>query len=61
MLSGSLNSMFESLNIAEDCYGVGHFSRLLATDLASHPQARARRKTATSQVIEPAKKMSVYF
>lgn len=44
MLASTLNSMFESMSIHEDCYAVGHFSRLVATELANMPDARGRRK-----------------
>jgi len=36
--------MFESLQINEDCYSVGHFSRLIANDLANMPDLKGRRK-----------------
>ena len=44
MLASSLNDMFENLNINEDCYGVGHFAKIVASELANLPNARARRK-----------------
>lgn len=44
MLSGSLNEMFEKMNVNEDCYAVGPFSRLLANDLANMSDAKGRRK-----------------
>ncbi|XP_057313042.1 sec1 family domain-containing protein 2-like [Hydractinia symbiolongicarpus] len=49
MLASTLNSMFESMSIHEDCYAVGHFSRLVATELANMPDARGRRKLASSR------------
>ena len=36
--------MFESMKINEDCYSVGHFSRLIANDLANMPDLKGRRK-----------------
>eukprot|EP00112_Aurelia_sp_Birch-Aquarium-sp1_P013412 Seg2846.1 transcript_id=Seg2846.1/GoldUCD/mRNA.D3Y31 product="Sec1 family domain-containing protein 2" protein_id=Seg2846.1/GoldUCD/D3Y31 len=49
MLAASLGDMFENQSIHEDCYGVGHFSKLVATELANLPNARARRKMATKR------------
>ena len=44
MLASSLNDMFENLEIHEDCYGVGHFAKVVASELANLPSAKARRK-----------------
>ena len=44
MLASSLNDMFENLEIHEDCYGVGHFAKIVASELANLPNAKARRK-----------------
>ena len=46
MLSGSLNEMFEKMNVNEDCYAVGPFSRLLANDLVNMSDAKGRRKVS---------------
>ncbi|XP_047125491.1 sec1 family domain-containing protein 2 isoform X1 [Hydra vulgaris] len=49
MLAASLNTWFESMSINEDCYAVGHFSKVVASELANMPQARGRRKVASSR------------
>lgn len=38
-----------SCHTFQDCYAVGHFSRLVATELANMPDAKARRKVASSR------------
>ena len=48
MLASSLNDMFENLEIHEDCYGVGHFAKTVASELAGLPAAKARRKVTQS-------------
>jgi len=45
----SMNSMFEQMDIHEDCYAVGHFSRLVANELANMTDAKGRRKVASSR------------
>jgi len=44
MFASSLSSMFELLDINENCYGVGYLSKLVASELANLPSARGRRK-----------------
>ena len=44
MLASSLDNIFDVMSINEDCYGAGHFAKLMATELANLPSARARRK-----------------
>lgn len=48
-LSAVLNSMFEATGTREESFAVGPISRMIAGDLASHPQAKTRRKTATNK------------
>ena len=44
MFAFGLNSLFEMLEVNEDCYGVGYLSKVIATELANLPAARMRRK-----------------
>ena len=44
MFAFGLNSLFELLEVSEDCYGVGYVSKVIATELANLPAARTRRK-----------------
>lgn len=44
MFASGLNSLFELLEVNEDCYGMGYLSKLIATELANMPSARVRRK-----------------
>lgn len=44
MFAFGLNSLFELLDVNEDCYGVGYLSKVIATELANLPSARMRRK-----------------
>ncbi|XP_072295523.1 sec1 family domain-containing protein 2 [Eucyclogobius newberryi] len=53
-LASALNSMFEATGTREESFAVGPMSRIIAGELASHPQAKNRRKTAQ-------KKASVIF
>ena len=53
MLASSLNDMFENLEIHEDCYGVGHFAKVVASELANLPSAKARRKVRRISKIIP--------
>ncbi|XP_069121986.1 sec1 family domain-containing protein 2-like [Argopecten irradians] len=50
MLVGSIDSMLGELNVQEDCFFVGQTSKILATELASYPPAKLRRKSAQSKV-----------
>ncbi|XP_031556995.1 sec1 family domain-containing protein 2-like [Actinia tenebrosa] len=47
MFAAGLSSMFEIMDINEDCYGLGYISKLVASELANMPSARGRRKTAS--------------
>lgn len=48
-LASALNAMFESTNTREESFAVGPMSRVIAGELANHPQARNRRKTAPNK------------
>ena len=48
MFAFGLNSLFELLEVSEDCYGVGYLSKVIATELANLPAARTRRKVHQS-------------
>ncbi|XP_077462913.1 sec1 family domain-containing protein 2 isoform X1 [Stigmatopora argus] len=48
-LAGALNALFEATGTREESFAVGPMSRLIAGELASHPQARNRRKTAPNK------------
>lgn len=48
-LATALNSMFEATSTREESFAVGPMSRLIAGELASHPQAKNRRKTAPNK------------
>lgn len=46
-LASALNTLFELSNTREESFTVGHMSRLIAAELANHPQAKNRRKSST--------------
>lgn len=48
-LASALNSVFEATGIREESFAVGPMSRIIAGELASHPQAKNRRKTAANK------------
>lgn len=48
-LASALNAMFECTNTREESFAVGPMSRLIAGELANHPQAKNRRKTAPNK------------
>lgn len=48
-LASVLNSMFEATNTREESFAVGPMSRIIAGELANHPQAKNRRKTAPNK------------
>ncbi|KAF7658534.1 hypothetical protein LDENG_00011500 [Lucifuga dentata] len=48
-LASALNSMFEASGTREESFAVGPMSRLIAGELAKHPQAKNRRKTAPNK------------
>lgn len=45
-LAWSLNTLFELTNTREESFTVGPMSRLIAAELAKHPQAKNRRKSS---------------
>lgn len=45
-LVSALNTLFESSNAREESFTVGPMSRLIAAELANHPQAKTRRKSS---------------
>ncbi|CAH1271998.1 SCFD2 [Branchiostoma lanceolatum] len=49
MLASNISSLFEGLNVREDCYAVGPFSRVIASELANLNSAKNRRKTAANK------------
>lgn len=48
-----LSSLFELLEVSEDCYGVGYLSKVIATELANLPAARTRRKVRLEINLSP--------
>ncbi|GLD65520.1 sec1 family domain-containing protein 2, partial [Lates japonicus] len=48
-LASALNTMFEATATREESFAVGPMSRIIAGELASHPQAKNRRKTAPNK------------
>uniref|UniRef100_A0A6Q2XGY8 Sec1 family domain containing 2 n=1 Tax=Esox lucius TaxID=8010 RepID=A0A6Q2XGY8_ESOLU len=48
-LASAVNSMFEFTSTREESFAVGPMSRLIAGELANHPQAKNRRKTSTNK------------
>ncbi|XP_029938812.1 sec1 family domain-containing protein 2 [Salarias fasciatus] len=48
-LAASLNAMFEATGTREESFAVGPMSRIIAGELANHPQAKNRRKTAPNK------------
>nr|XP_061790800.1 sec1 family domain-containing protein 2-like [Nerophis lumbriciformis] len=48
-LAGAVNTLFEATGTREESFAVGPMSRLIAGELASHPQAKNRRKTAPNK------------
>ncbi|KAM8938693.1 sec1 family domain-containing protein 2 isoform 1-T1 [Pelodytes ibericus] len=49
MLVSGLNYFLEGIGVREECYSVGHLSRIVAGELANYPQAKNRRKTAQTK------------
>ncbi|XP_066532983.1 sec1 family domain-containing protein 2 [Hoplias malabaricus] len=45
----ALDALLDSLNAREESFAVGPMSRLLAAELANHPQAKNRRKNALNK------------
>ncbi|XP_060884979.1 sec1 family domain-containing protein 2 [Labrus mixtus] len=48
-LAAALNSVFEATGTREESFAVGPMSRIIAGELANHPQAKNRRKTAPNK------------
>ncbi|XP_042339210.1 sec1 family domain-containing protein 2 [Plectropomus leopardus] len=48
-LASVLNSVFEATGTREESFAVGPMSRIIAGELANHPQAKNRRKTAPNK------------
>lgn len=48
-LVSSLNAMFDATNTREESFAVGPMSRIIAGELANHPQAKIRRKMAPNK------------
>ncbi|KAG7252199.1 hypothetical protein CRUP_017825, partial [Coryphaenoides rupestris] len=48
-LASALNALFEGTATREESFAAGPMSRLIAGELASHPQAKRRRKTAPNK------------
>lgn len=48
-LVSALNSMFEATGTREESFAVGPMSRIIAGELANHPRAKNRRKTAQNK------------
>ncbi|XP_030047237.1 sec1 family domain-containing protein 2 isoform X2 [Microcaecilia unicolor] len=49
LLTSGLNHLFEYLDVREDCFAVGTFSKIIAGDLANCPHVKNRRKTAQNK------------
>lgn len=48
-LTSALNALFDFISTREESFSVGPMSRLIAGELASHPQAKNRRKSAPNK------------
>ncbi|XP_073439631.1 sec1 family domain-containing protein 2 isoform X2 [Dendrobates tinctorius] len=48
-LVSGLNNIMEGIGLREECFSVGCLSRIIAGELANHPQAKNRRKAAQSK------------
>ncbi|XP_040190813.1 sec1 family domain-containing protein 2 [Rana temporaria] len=44
-----LNMIMEGIGVREECFSVGHLSRIIAGELANYPQAKNRRKLAQNK------------
>nr|XP_033801318.1 sec1 family domain-containing protein 2 isoform X2 [Geotrypetes seraphini] len=49
LLISGLNHLFEYLDMREECFAVGSFSKIIAGDLVNCPHAKNRRKTAQNK------------
>ncbi|XP_063777007.1 sec1 family domain-containing protein 2 isoform X2 [Pseudophryne corroboree] len=48
-LVSGLHHLMEGIGVREECFSVGHLSRIIAGELANYPQAKNRRKTAQNK------------
>ncbi|XP_068599808.1 sec1 family domain-containing protein 2 [Brachionichthys hirsutus] len=48
-LASGLNALFEATGTREESFAVGPMSRIIAGELANHPQSKTRRKTAPNK------------
>ncbi|XP_066429181.1 sec1 family domain-containing protein 2 isoform X1 [Eleutherodactylus coqui] len=48
-LVSGVNNIMEGIGVREECFSVGHLSRIVAGELANYPQAKNRRKTAQNK------------
>ncbi|XP_018431457.1 PREDICTED: sec1 family domain-containing protein 2 [Nanorana parkeri] len=48
-LVSELNQVMEGIGVREECFSVGHLSRIIAGELANYPQAKHRRKQAQNK------------
>ncbi|XP_069600580.1 sec1 family domain-containing protein 2 isoform X1 [Ranitomeya imitator] len=48
-LVSGLSNLMEGIGVREECFSVGCLSRVIAGELANHPQAKNRRKAAQSK------------
>ncbi|XP_075051717.1 sec1 family domain-containing protein 2 [Mixophyes fleayi] len=48
-LVSGLNHLMDGIGVREECFSVGHLSRIIAGELANYPQAKNRRKTAQNK------------
>ncbi|KAM4709484.1 sec1 family domain-containing protein 2 [Discoglossus pictus] len=48
-LVSGLSHLMEGLGVREECFALGHLSRIIAGELANYPQAKNRRKSAQSK------------
>ncbi|XP_067387368.1 sec1 family domain-containing protein 2 isoform X2 [Emydura macquarii macquarii] len=48
-LVSGLSSLFECLNVREECFAIGALSKIIAGDLANYSQAKNRRKAAQNR------------
>ena len=48
-LTSALNAMFEFASVREESFALGPMSRVIAGELANHPQSKSRRKSALNK------------
>ncbi|XP_074654254.1 sec1 family domain-containing protein 2-like isoform X2 [Tubulanus polymorphus] len=49
LLASLLNSLMDVYNVRDECYSIGHTSRIIAMELANHAAGRNRRKASTNR------------